>query len=90
VTRLTGVTISATHVNDIVSSIVSSRFQRLVSEFLDERLNILEIAVSAGQKNVLDLLRCRAIRSERHDGLDLESFVAFERCLGRVVCIRVD
>lgn len=62
-------TVSATHVNDIVSSIVSSRFQRLVSELVDERLDILEIAVSAGQKNVLDLLRCRTIRNGRHDGL---------------------
>jgi hypothetical protein len=66
--RLTSVTVSATHVNDIVSSIVSSRFQRLISEFLDKRLYILEIAVSAGQKYVLDFLGCRAIRSGRHDG----------------------
>jgi hypothetical protein len=69
-TWLTDVTIPATHVDDIIATIVSSRIQRLVSESLDERLDILEIAVTAGQKYILDLFGRRAILNGRHDGYD--------------------
>lgn len=53
---LTGVAVSTAHVQDIVSPVVSGLLHRFHSKLLDKGLDLVEIAVTARQQQVFDLL----------------------------------
>lgn len=55
----TCVSVCASHMQDGVSVIISDLVQKVLAEAIHELLNVLNIAISAGQKNIVDIIRRR-------------------------------